>query len=100
VSCVDRVPTGSRGSVGRDGVATFSRAFGYPADHTRGFARARAGHGHNRSSFRPFTLTLWVRPGPPLFFAICCQCILQLKFHTHEKTSAPEVISSNNKMGG
>jgi len=43
------------------------------------------GHGHDCSSLRPFTLTLWVRLGPPLSFVICCQRILQLKFHTHKK---------------
>jgi hypothetical protein len=82
-SRVIRVPTSDCGSAGRDGVASFSWAFGEPADHTRGFPRA--GAGYDRSSLRPFTLALWAGMSLPLSFTICCEGILQLTTHKRQR---------------
>src|SRR6267142_6568483 len=88
---VDRVSASPRGPAGRDGVATFSRTFGHPAGHTRGFARARAGH--NR---RAFALTFWAAgPGLPLSFTIRCERILQL--FPHANISAIESYMDESK---
>lgn len=80
---VDRVSASPRGSAGRDGVATFSRTFGHPAGHTRGFARARVGH-----ACRAFALTFWAAgPGLPRSFTIRCERILQLFPHANISAS-------------
>lgn len=48
-SCIGRVPTGNRGSAGRNRIGPFPMALVIPASYTRGFARARAGYTSDRS---------------------------------------------------